>query len=186
MKHHHSHTALFVIACSTIVVVFATYGYMHHRINVSLSRAIEGKRTAVEKSLSAQMQGNVAALYVESAADRVKLREFFVPEDSTIAFIESVEKLGSSSGSDVQLSGIEAIASGDSASGRLRVRVEARGSWASVLKTVMLAESLPYGVSISDVRVDAAQSSTGKGAPGWKATFVIEALMTRSASGSSQ
>lgn len=179
MKHHHNHTALLVIACSTMILVYSVYGYMRHRITASLGRVIEGKHLVAERDLSAQKQDSLALLYSESADDRSKIKKLFVPEDSTVSFIESIEALGQSSGAEIELSGIEAQPPAEgSRVGRIRVRVEARGSWAAAVKTIMLAESLPYGVSLSDVRIDASQASSAKDASRWRTTFTIEALMT--------
>ncbi|MBP6858510.1 MAG: hypothetical protein KBC33_01610 [Candidatus Pacebacteria bacterium] len=181
MKHHHSHTALFIIACSTVLVVFGVYGYMRHRITASLERVIQGRHLVAEHTISEQKQDALAELYSASTEDRHAAKKLFVPEDSTIAFIESIESIGPSSGSTVELSAIEADAPGESSGvGRIRVHVEAVGSWSTVMRAVMLAENLSYGVSVSNLRIDASGGSSAKDRLGWKASFVIEALMTPS------
>jgi hypothetical protein len=180
MKHHHNHTVLLVIACLTMVIVYSVYGYMRHRVTVSLDRVIESRQLAAERNLSVQKRDSLAALYSESSADRSKVKDFFVPEDSTISFIESVEALGPKSGSVVELSAIEADPPVEgSAIGRIRVHVEAQGSWAAVVKAVMLAENLPYGVSIENLRLDSSAGQEGKTGTIWKASFAIEALMMK-------
>ena len=177
MKHHHSHKALLVIACSTMIFVYAVYGYMRHRIYVSLDKVIENKHLVADRDLSVQKQENVSSLYSASASDRLKMRELFIPEDSTISFIESIEAIGLSSGSDIELSGIEADAAPEGSSvGRIRVHVEAQGSWSAIMKTIMLAEGLPYGVSLGNVHLSAPEDVSVKGKSGWKASFIIEAL----------
>ncbi|MEN9912701.1 MAG: hypothetical protein RLY66_109 [Candidatus Parcubacteria bacterium] len=163
-----------------MIFVYAVYGYMRHRISVSLNRVIESRQLVAERDLSLQKQDSLAALYSESTPDRSEARGLFVPENSTISFIESIEALGSSSGSIVQLSAIEADPPVvGSTIGRIRVHVEAQGSWWAVMKTVMLAEDLPYGVSIKNLRIDSSSGQGSKDEAAWKASFAIEALMMK-------
>lgn len=181
MKHHHSHTALFIIACSTALVVFGVYGYMRHRVAASLGRVIEGRHLVAEHNLSEQKQDALAVVYSGSVEDRRSIRNLFVPEDLTVSFIEAVEAIGPSSGSTVELSAIEAdMPTEGSPVGRIRVHIEAIGSWSAVMKALMLAENLPYGVSVNKFRIDASGGSSSKDRISWKASFTVEALMAPS------
>ncbi|MEK7641956.1 MAG: hypothetical protein AAB365_03115 [Patescibacteria group bacterium] len=185
MKHYHSHTALFIVAASVTLFVFALYAYMHYGISASIERVIAGRSKLAEHDLSLSRENNLSSVHEATAGDRVKAASFFVPDDSTVSFIETVEALGTSAGSSISLSSIEADnieAAEPGTISRIRAHVDVRGSWSAVMKTLKLAETLPYAVTVSRVRLDTSGALDPKAGRSreWRASFVIEGLSLKS------
>lgn len=183
MKHHHSHIALLIIAASVTLFVYALYGYMHSTVASSLDRVLAGRSSIAQQESSLNQENSLTLLHESTAQDRSKLRSFFVPDNETVSFIEAVEALGANTGATITLSSIDAdnLENEKAGSiGHIRAHVDVTGSWAAVMKTLKLAEVSPYGVSVSKVRVDSSGGVDAKaGQRGWKASFVIDALLLR-------
>ncbi len=180
MKHHHSHIALLTIALSVTLFVYVLYGYMRYHVDVSLDRALSARDLAASEEINKRELGELDQKFQATAAARARLPSFFVSDGATLAFIESIESLGQRVGSTVTLSSLSADPLEGAAPGTLgyiRVHVEAVGSWQAVLRTLMLAEVLPYKASVSQVRLDSNATVGEKAAPAWRVSFVVEAAL---------
>lgn len=180
MKHAHTHKAFLTAALSVLVFVAAVYGFMYLRIHTMLSRSVD-LRQQVRLEESYRHEGeNVVAVYDQTKSDRAKLDEFFVSDKDTVSFIELIESLGDRVGSAVSISSIDAdnLEGKDPGTvGLIKVRVEVRGSWSAVMRTVSLAESLPYHSFVSNLRLDT-QSTEGTKRE-WRSMFTISATLAR-------
>jgi hypothetical protein len=180
MRSNH-HLALLALALSVTILVAALYGYMEHEIDVSTGRAILARDIIrVEAADKTQEQG-LTALYSSTAADRARVEGLFIPVSASVSFIEAVEAIGPQSGSSVTLSSIAAddlSASIPGTLGSIRGQVSARGSWPSVMRALVMAESLPYVVSVSGIHMDSsAVTGTGPVQDQWSLAFGIQAQM---------
>ena len=63
--------------------------------------------------------------------------------------------------------------------GRVKARVDVHGSWSAVMRTLMLAEILPYQLNVSRVRIDTSGTLDAKsgGRSEWRTSFSIDAVL---------
>lgn len=103
-----------------------------------------------------------------------ELKAFIVTESSTVEVIEKLESLGARTGVSVNISSLSADDTG--VLGRVRGRVETRGTWSSVLTYMNAVEGLPYRISISNISLKRDPSAEIGKTPTWGMTFSIELL----------
>lgn len=183
MKKSHSHIILLMIAILTTIVVYGLYGYMYYTVNASLGRVFAA-REAVQKEQSYKNQEqSLTDMYEKTVDDRARLRTFFVAHDEIIQYIEAIETIGKSADAEVTLSSINAddlATSKPGTLGKFSIAVEVRGLWSSVMRVLILAETLPYKVAISNVRIDRAGAALGTGGkPEWRVNFLLETVSIR-------
>lgn len=178
MKRHHNHIALLIIAFSVTLFVYTLYGYMNYRVNVSLADALTVRSTLAKNESYKQEQKELTSLYEKTATDRASVFSFFVKDSDTVSFIETIESLGGRTGSRVVLSSIDSIdPSGQNGKfGFINAGVQVQGSWSAVIRTLMLAEVLPYKISIGNIRLNSSGSSDPKNlSREWNLSFVLKA-----------
>lgn len=185
MKRQNNHTALLMFAIAITLVVYASYGYMYYSVGVSLDRALAA-REAVRKEETYKMQGqSLRNVHDITESDRAKLGTFFVADDKKVSFIETLESLGENTGSKVTLSSIVAddlATSKPGTLGKVSIHVDVQGTWSSVMRTLLLAENLPYKVLVSGVRLDASGAPNEKNSrQEWHASFVLDTVSIRNA-----
>jgi len=108
----------------------------------------------------------------------------FVADDQKVEFIEKIESFGDTTNARVILSGIVAddlATSPVGTLGRISIRVDAVGSWASIMRVLKMAETLPYKSSVSGVRVDLSGDSPDakEVKREWRVTFVLDTASIR-------
>jgi hypothetical protein len=176
MKTHH-HTLLLTLVISVTLLVVAVYGYMYWAMKVSADRVRAARDIVALERAGQEHEEELRALYETTRLDRVKLQTYFVPADGVVDFIETLESLGPQAGSKVTLSAIDAELPEKEIFGNARARIDVSGSWSAVMKTLTLAENLPYPIYISNVRMDLTAPEGGGGTRVWRLVFVIEAIM---------
>ncbi len=184
MKHHHSHIALLMIALAITLFVCALYGYMNYAIGASLDRALAAREAVKHEQIYSNQKQNLTKLYSDTADDRAALSSFFVADDQKVAFIEKIESFGGSTQAKVSLSNIVAddLATSPAGTlGRISIRVDAVGSWSSIMRVLKMAETLPYKSSVSGVRVDVSGPAPDAKDPKreWHLTFVLDTASIR-------
>jgi hypothetical protein len=192
MKHNHSHKVLLLFAIAVTIFVAAVYAYMYHMIGVSLDRTRVARESVKTDPLNDNGAQDRLFNYKTNAEKWGRLPGMFFTPDQAVIFIESIEALSKETGSKVALASIDADkldAAAPGTEGSIRARVNATGSWNSVMQALSLAEVLPYKVSIDNVRIDRYTSSSEginvkgqKTANGWKLSFDIQAGMVAFAS----
>jgi hypothetical protein len=179
MKRSPHHTALLSLAISVTILVAALFAYMYYQVNSSLERAVQAGNIAEVHRTHKDREKDLRALFEETAAERSRLIGFFVPSDSTVQFIEAIESLGPVAGSVVTLSSIDQSlpeGSPPGTRGIVSAHIDVRGPWAAVMKTLMLAENLPYHISINQVRLDSSLPTEGRAvAREWRLSFDLKA-----------
>lgn len=180
MNRFHAYSMLLILAVIALAGSLAAYMTMHRATRVSVIRAEAARLSATSSQYDKSQSNAIAKLSADTAADRARLRSEFIPYDQAVSFIDSIEALSNESGGAVALSSINADDLGSSPSGtvgNIQAHVEAKGSWVAAMKTLMLAENLPYQVSISNVRFN----TSGLGAKDkplqWELTFDIRAAI---------
>jgi len=185
MKNTH-HIPLLLLAIATALFMAALYGYVWHRISLSVSQT-ETARAAlsVEQDTKSDEQ-RLQQEYATSAAGRSRLDGLFIPADDAVTFIETVEGFGKVSGSPVTLSAITAdplTGAPAGTVGTVSAQVVTQGSWASVMKTLDLAESMPYASAVDNIRLDTSVPADSRAtARIWSLSFDLRALLLVSSS----
>lgn len=175
---------LLSVSAILMVVVVAIYGYMQYSIQASISRAILGNQIVLLEKKNINQEQSLMSVYSSTTFDREKLQTLFIPSTEAISFIESIEQLGTYTASKVSLSSVSSENNVDSIASssfsRINAHVEAVGTWNAVLRTLFLTETLPYQVSLSDVRLSSSgidDNKSGGGKRSWKLSFNISSDM---------
>lgn len=169
------HISLLLVSISVMIMVIALYVYMQYSIQASVSRAIAGNQIVHTEEATISQEQVMAKMYSTTVQDRRKMQSIFISSSEAISFIESIEKLGSYTGSEVTISGVMSDFTDSMPAGsfsKASARVEAVGSWFSVMRTLRLAETLPYQVSISNIRLNSS-GIPEKGSSGEKRTWSL-------------
>ncbi len=145
MKSIHAHAMLLLVGFATVLSSAALYGYMYHSVGISTDHALLARDIAAAEAFDKSREQDLTKLYADTGAERERLRSYFPGEDEVVAFVESVEALGPKSGAEIKISGLSLG----------RARVEATGSWGSVMRVLKLSETVGYDVSVTDVRLNA-------------------------------
>src|SRR3989344_6004474 len=89
----------------------------------------------------------------KTAADRAKLDSFILQTAGVVPFITSVERLGTITGTNIEVRsvGITAV-SGATSTEALSLSVSTEGSWNQMMHFLSLIESLPYRVELTGLQ----------------------------------
>jgi hypothetical protein len=184
MKHAGKHIPLLVFALASTFFVGALYAYMSYRVETSIREAVAIRQDILQQKQYVEQEKEITAAYQATSADRARLTTFFVSDDATISFIETLENLGDATGAVVTLSGIVAddMEGKDAGTiGNIKVTINIKGSWTAVMRTLSLAEVLPYRTSIQSVRLDSSGTIPAAGAAKpisqWSAQFTLDAAL---------
>ena len=179
MIHHHSRNALLILALSTTAVVCALYVYVFRAIEISAKSALTAREAVRYEEFSKNQRKNITAVHESTIHDRSRLGSLFVSDDQTVAFIEMLESLGQNTGATVALTSIDATdlqGSLANSLGRVNAHVDISGSWSSVMRTLILAEILPYKSSINSVNLESSGTAGDKDPKTlWHASFNLTA-----------
>lgn len=184
MIHQRNHIALCMIAIAVTIFVAALYVYFHISINASRVRAIEARTAAANEQTYQSQRQSLSELYAVTKEGRAAIGSFFVADDKKVPFIETIEAFGSTTQAKVTLSGIVAddlATSPVGTLGKISVRVDATGSWPSVMRVLRMAETLEYKSSVNSVRVDVVKDDKPDAKRQWHLSFVLEAVSIRRA-----
>lgn len=181
MKHSYSNSFLLVMACVTVGVVLAAYAYMSHTVGSAVAFGISAKEAVAAAEANKLRETSFMQTYQSTSAEWARLPGFFVPSNNVVSFIVALEALGPQTGATSSISAIVADDL-DNASpgslGNIHVHVDVEGSWGSVMRTLELAEILPFESSVSNLRIAVnAGAASASGKPDWKLSFDIVAAM---------
>ena len=165
-----------------MVAVINLYAYTQYSIQSSVSRAMLGKQIVNTEKTNINQRQYMMDTYSSTIANREKMLALFIPSTEAISFIESIEELGSYAGSAVSISSVSSdnIDSVTSSSfAKISAHVEVSGPWMAVMRILRLSETLPYQVSLSNVRVSYSglTDNTKEKKQIWKLSFDIASNM---------
>lgn len=173
----------FLVSLVAFIGLAGLYWSVHQSINGQIVRTEGVLKEVLKEKYRKDHEKSLASTLANVEADREKLLGFFVTADQTVDFIERVESIGNLSGTSVAISSINADNLSEKPAGtvgKLGVHVTTVGTWPSIMEALLLAEQMPYSVSINNLRMDVTdlQSTDGKALPtrGWKVDFDIEVL----------
>lgn len=174
-------SGLIVISASALVVSAGLYAYLYHDTLALTEHAIAARASVQAEAERQKVSKDILALASSTAAARARLGTLFVPADDAVAFIQSVESVGSASGATVAISAISASLP-DGAKpgtiGTITAHVSVSGSWSGVMRALELLEDLPYRSSVEKVSLATSIPAGDRGSQGvraWTASVDLSA-----------
>ncbi|MFA6554560.1 MAG: hypothetical protein WCS89_03565 [Candidatus Paceibacterota bacterium] len=153
-----------ILALSLSLVIFtgAVYGYMYYMVDVFLDRIVEAQTTSNSLILTKSQEQSFLESYKSTASRWKSLPNYFVDSGHVVNFIEVIEALGTESGSKVSISSIDSDNLDGAPLGKegvLSMRITIQGSWSSVMRALSLTETLPYKISIDEIKANTSNES---------------------------
>lgn len=170
-----------ILALSLSLAIFtgAVYVYMYYMVDVFLDRIVKAQTTSNSLILTKSQEQNFLESYKSTASRWKSLPNFFVDSTKVVNFIETVEALGTESGSKVSISSIDADNLEDAPVGKegvISMHLTIEGSWSAVMRALSLAETLPYKISIDEIKANSGSASASK-ASLWNISFDMKTAM---------
>lgn len=169
MKINHRHYTLIVFALATTSLVFMGYVFIYKNTIKQAEYYINATKEVESQNNKKQYEKKLLGIFDISVNKRQKIESLLVHEDKVVNFIEEVETVGVNSKTALELSSIE------NSDGKIKAKVEVKGSWANVITALMLLENLPFGSSIGNIALMVGDTTTVKN-PLWGLSLDIEAL----------
>ncbi len=176
------HNILLFASAVVMVAVIILYAYTQYSIQSSVSRAMLGKQIVNTEKTNINQRQYMMDTYSSTIANREKMLALFIPSTEAISFIESIEGLSSYAGSAVSISSVSSdnidFVTPNSFA-KISAHVEVSGPWMAVMRILRLSETLPYQVSLSNVRVSYSglTDNTKEKKQIWKLSFDIASNM---------
>jgi len=169
MKMNHRHFVLIIFAAITIVVVCVVYFIIYKQTIVQANHYVSANTELVNEDSIKQKETDLRSVYDDTKEQRDSLISFLISEDKAVTFIEMVEKVGSDSGTKLELGSIANVED------ILKANVTVAGSWTNVMTALQLLENLPVSSVIYNVNLNSS-SELEKSTKIWTMTLNIEAL----------
>lgn len=183
MKKHPSIIAHLVLSTAAFVILVIVYFYIHKGVNDQIARTNVALVEVANQQYKKDNQKSIVDSLHSVGVGKEKIGSSFVQEDQVVGFIEKVESIGDITGKPISISAINADDISGAAVGtvgKIKAHVSSSGSWPTVMKTLTLAEKLPYSVLINNLRFDLSgiSEATGKSlaTAQWRIDFDIEVL----------
>lgn len=184
------HLPLLILAIAVTIFVGSVYGYLYYKITFFSQKISEAQYVIESAKLAKEREKSFLDRYTSTASKWASLQNFFVHSDKVVNFIETIESLSEQSKGTVTISSIDADNLDNAPVGKegsIRMRINAKGSWNSVMKTLSLVEVLPYKITINNIRLNVANSdslSSKDTQKIWDLNFDLQAAMIAVASSS--
>ncbi len=153
MYTNHRHYILIIFAIITLAV--SVFGFVFLR-DLIYSRAVTSAKIAREVSQIDEQnkhESDITSIYDKSSEQRRLLDSFIVPKEKIVDLIESIEKIGVDTSTDLELSSITNQESKDDKTSQFQAHVDVKGTWTNIMRSLILIEGLPYSVSINNTRL---------------------------------
>lgn len=154
---HHRYKLFSVLMVLMTIGIPVLYGYMYYMVGVSTDHAVTALDLVRVEALNKNNQQELIDTYEKSSADRLKLEKYFIPNDTIVIFIETLERLGTRANSNLTLSSVTVDTIDTTIPGTIgkaHAHVSVEGSWSAVMRTLLLAELIPYKSSIQNIQLD--------------------------------
>lgn len=175
MRMNSRHYTLILFALCSIVAASLGYVLVYRQVVIRAENSASVALEASNENLKKQHEQDLVGMHSATTDERIKLASFFVPEDSPVEFLEKIEKIGTDSQTDLEISSITTDEAG------IRAKVELQGTWSGIMNSLMLLENMQLGISLNDIRLDtsgdlASQDKKLTKVHVWRLTMNIEAL----------
>ncbi len=160
MYTNHRHYILFFFALATLVASVIGYEVLYRTVTSQSARTNKATREIALADERKQREEDTASVYTKTAEERARLGNLIISQEKVVDFIQSVEKIGNDVNVQIELSAItREPVSTETAFGYFKGHIEARGSWANVMRSLMLIENMPYSISLSNFRLTQSSES---------------------------
>lgn len=168
-----------LLGISTLVFLLSlgAFGYIFFVTEQNISKIAELSRGVRDQDMRSRQAQKLVAILGHTTETQDALKEFVVGESDIVKVIETIESIGTRAGVTVTISSLTADDTG--VLGKVKGRVETRGSWNSTLTYMNAIEQLPYKITTSNISLRRDQTTEKGKAPMWNMTFSIELLKTK-------
>ncbi len=156
---------MIVFALASILLVSFGYWYVYGVIVKQAENYSSAQQQIELEKGRAQREQELAKTYNDTLNDRMRLPVLIISDDKVVNFIEAIESITNLSSADVALSSII------NANSHLKGVVEIKGTWANVMKALILIENLPYSISFDTLKMSLDDKK-------WSIVLDIRALTT--------
>lgn len=151
--------AVVVLGLSLVLYIVGTF-MVKAKIN-----AIKSAYTASEsKFVQEERREIITEILNSKSAEIQKLRSFFVAKGDEVVFIEKIESLARQNGLLFEIDTISQASPTTNTKQDITIKMDIDGSWRNIMNFIKELETLPFGVSILDIELDA---KTGAGWSGF-------------------
>lgn len=161
MKSFFQKTFSIVIASITIIVLGA-WGYFLYVVRANQNEIVALSQTIVNEKDKSGRLASVRALAINIEEDIKKLDDVFIASDDVASFVELLETEADASNVSISIGSINVDDKVKSSVQPLVVRIEAEGSWGSILSYVTRLEHLPKTIQINKVILTKAEARESK------------------------
>jgi len=188
MKTKHLPFLIFAVAVTIFVALI--YAYLYYKITISGQKISDIQSVIESAKLAKEREKSVLDRYTSTASKWASLQNLFVHSNKVVDFIETIESLSDQSKSIVTISSIDADNLDNavvSKEGSIRVKINAKGSWISVMRALSLVEVLPYKLTINNVRLNTTNNESESAKANqkiWDLNFDLQVAMIAIASSS--
>ena len=188
MKTKHLPFLIFAVAVTIFVALI--YAYLYYKITISGQKISDIQSVIESAKLAKEREKSVLDRYTSTASKWASLQNLFVHSNKVVDFIETIESLSDQSKGIVTISSIDADNLDNavvSKEGSIRVKINAKGSWISVMRALSLVEVLPYKLTINNVRLNTTNNESESAKANqkiWDLNFDLQVAMIAIASSS--
>ena len=175
------HRTLIITACVACIVSIALYVYMYYSVNAATERAAAARTIVQEHAFNDTNAEMIQKLYDSTVEQRARILKHTMASTEIVSFIETLEAVGTEAGSTLKLSGVSSGKPKDVAPdgmGLFHAHVDGSGSWASVMQTLMLTETLPFVTMVDSVQLNNTAGTSARVAREWHISFDVTMLNT--------
>jgi hypothetical protein len=151
------HTYLAIII--TVVIFTASvflYIFMYDTAQTQIANTRDAFIAVADAQGNESKYKELAKTLAATKSDTDSMAQVLVQSDQIITFIESIEKVGIITHASVSILSISAddlSTAATSTTGVARAHIQITGSWQAAMRSLHLVESLPYAISMNNVRV---------------------------------
>ncbi len=196
MYINHRHYVLLVFAVIALAVTIFGYAFLREHIYSTSILAANMKQEVNLFNEKQVREHSVSSAYTQSAEARTKIVSSLVKQDDAVTLIERFEKIGDDTDTSIELSAIsndEVVVEKGIPMSHFRAHIEAKGSWSSIMRTLLLIENMPYNVSVGNLRLSLNSDSPSSSADlpvktstkplvageGWRLSLDVRVLTTK-------
>jgi len=173
MKINSRHYILIIFALTSVIVVSMGYAYIYKKTVTQANNYRDINKEVKNEDNRKKSEDELIKIYDATKEFRSKIPTFFVHENKIVDFIETVENIGSTSKTKLEISSI----SNDANNVKAKINIE--GSWANTMTALILIENLPLSITIKNLRMNSTIDSIKKNSRIWLLTLDIEALIMK-------
>ncbi|HYC83448.1 MAG TPA: hypothetical protein VEB60_02820 [Candidatus Paceibacterota bacterium] len=159
MRSYRSGVGIFV---GVILLLLGVWFFLYHQAARSFE-SLKESADLIETQEGRQTEhSRLKKQLADTQAERLKLLGYFIDRESIVVLIEQLEQLGQRTGAKV-----EVVSASEDEPIRLSIRIS--GNFPNVLRTLELAEKIPYALSVERSTLMKAEDAGAE----WEATLTI-------------